>query len=128
MGTNAIYVSLTAIPGGGGCPATAQVSLMGVTINVADTANDVSVTFGVYDQPSQAAAGGATGRIVTKTGAYVKFSPSYTLVTNTGAPFTGAAQTNTADVAESPPFSRFLIPTTPPTVGGDIQVDLGSVA
>src|SRR4029077_2099939 len=66
MGTNAIYVSLTATPGGGGCPATAQVSLMGVTIGIADTASDVSATFGVYVQPSQAAAGGATGRIVTK--------------------------------------------------------------
>ncbi|KFN52069.1 hypothetical protein N790_12955 [Arenimonas malthae CC-JY-1] len=62
----------------------------------------VDCTYGLYDFPSQAQAGGATGRVATTSGAYIRFAPSYALaVDNQGNP---VANVESAD----PAYSEFV--------------------
>ena len=103
LGTGVIYFSLTA--GANGCDANSLVLLAtGQTIT---NTNTIQASYSMYDQPSQAQAGGTNGRIVAKAFVpYITFGASYALV--------GASGTSvTADVAASPSFSKFLL--TPST-------------
>ena len=78
VGTNAIYFSVTA----GATPVTAANTF---TIDGTRTITNgaaASCTYSLYDQPSQAQAGGATGRIATTSGAYVAFASGYRFATN----------------------------------------------
>ena len=63
---------------------------------------NVSCTVGLYDQPSQAQAGGNDGLIggSVASGNYLAFADSYELV--------ATPTTNTADVEAAPTFSRFV--------------------
>lgn len=103
LGTNSLYFSLMANTSGG-APASASVSIqMGDPKLLTET--NVSCTFSLYDQPSNAATGGATGRIpgVGGTGPYIAFTPAFFLeVYDTN--------TSTADVAATPngAFTEFL--------------------
>jgi hypothetical protein len=74
------------------------------------------VTFSVYDQPSQAQSGGSTGRIVNKTGAYVKFAQSYQVALT--------ADSAVADVEASPTFTKF---TSGQTSGSLLKARLASL-
>ncbi len=100
LGTGVIYFSVTA--GMGGCDANSLVTVAGgQTITNTTT---IQASYSMYDQPSQAQAGGTNGRIVAKAFApYITFASSFALVGTNG--------TNvTADVAASPSFSKFLAP------------------
>ncbi len=70
---------------------------------ITGTDADVTCSVGLYDQPSQAQAGGTTGLIQNTffSGAYLSFKPSYGLV-STGY------YTNTANVEADPAFTEFL--------------------
>lgn len=96
VGTNAIYFSVTADAG----PLTAADTItVGGDRDVTST-SDVSCSYSLYDQPSQAQAGGATGRIVNVPDkAYIDFTPA--LLTE----IIGA--THTADVEADPAYSLF---------------------
>ena len=60
----------------------------------------ISCTYSLYDQPSQASFGGATGRIATLTGTYIDFGPSTV--------FTSVSNTSTANVEANPSYTAFL--------------------
>ncbi len=114
IGTSAISFPITA----GSTPTTIATDTFTVagdrTIN--STGNNVSCTYALYDQPSQASNGGATGRIDASmiTGPYVDFVQSMTLTVPT-------ANTNTATVEALPqPFNKFKsdsISTTQAAIG-----------
>lgn len=101
-GTNALFFSITATNPVGGATA-------GVALNVdADLAfsnkNNVNCEFSIYDQPSQAQAGGTTGRIYsTGTRPFATFADSVV--------FTTAGGRSVADVQAVPAYTHF--------VGGD---------
>ncbi|MFT5588334.1 MAG: hypothetical protein ACI9ZF_000499 [Bradyrhizobium sp.] len=105
QGTNALYFSVTGA--GTGCTATDIITVAGA-VAISTTATATTVSYSMFDQPSQAQAGGATGRIVNKASKpYLTFASSYALV--------GAAGTNVvADVGATVPFSQFIVaaPTT----------------
>src|SRR5690606_17983479 len=63
----------------------------------------VTCSVALYDQPSQAQAGGAAGRIANTvfTGSYLSFANSYT--------FTTVANTATANVEANPAFTDFVV-------------------
>lgn len=63
-------------------------------------------TYSLYDQPSQAQAGGPTGRIYTATGNFIASAASYTFTTPT-------TETATANVEASPSFTAFVAATGP---------------
>ena len=96
LGTNVISFSITSGSG---------LLKAGNTLTVSGNRNATSLTpascsYSLYDQPSQAAAGGEAGRITTVSGNYVTFAQSYglALIDARGA---------VADVEASPSFSRF---------------------
>ncbi|HZH44666.1 MAG TPA: hypothetical protein VEY50_11350 [Lysobacter sp.] len=60
-GTSALFFSMTA----GGLGADESITLTVEGDNTLEDGGDVSCSFSIYDQPSQAQAGGATGRIAT---------------------------------------------------------------
>jgi hypothetical protein len=60
----------------------------------------VACTYGLYDEPSQAAQGTSAGRIATLTGAYLDFAPSTV--------FKSVARTSTANVEATPAYTAFL--------------------
>jgi hypothetical protein len=97
--TNALYFSVTA--GANGCTASEFLTISS-PVTIVTTATPTTVSYSMYDQPSQAQAGGATGRIVDKENKpYLTFASSYVLV--------GAAGTNVvANVGATVPFSRFV--------------------
>lgn len=97
LGTNVIYFSVTAGVGGGLAADTLTVD---GTRTVSST-GDVSCSYSLYDQPSQAQAGGATGRIVSVADkAYIDFTAAL-LTTVTPA-------TSTADVeATTGAYTKF---------------------
>ena len=70
--------------------------------DITGTDFDVTCSVALYDQPSQAQAGGAAGRIANTlfSGAYLSFAPSYRLIAGNS--------TNTADVESVPSFSNFI--------------------
>lgn len=109
LGTDAIHFSITA-----GDNAVLAVDRLLVTGTRAITStNDVTCSYGLYDQPSQAAGGGIVGRVVSRSGAYLAFAPSYGLRVDSQ----GQA---TADVEAlyPPAFSAFV--TAAPTFDRDL--------
>ncbi|KFL37060.1 hypothetical protein N788_11670 [Arenimonas donghaensis DSM 18148 = HO3-R19] len=59
--------------------------------------NGVNCTYSLYDFPSQAAAGGAAGRVYTVSGPYIRFAPSYALeVDAEGNPIANVESTDPA--------------------------------
>lgn len=111
VGTNVITFSITATDAS--TTATSTVTVAGDRNITATTGG--SCTYSLYDQPSQAQAGGTTGRIATQTGSYIAFATSYTL--------TGTAIGDVANVEASPSFTRFI--GTGPTID---TAPLGTVA
>ena len=64
-------------------------------------AASATCSFSLYDTPSQAQAGGEAGRIVTRSGAYLAFGPSWQLLAD-------PVFTSTANVEANPAFSAFV--------------------
>lgn len=102
LGTNVVTFSLTSDPAGAAnIVATDKLTFSGDHF-ITSTASDVTCTASLYDQPSQAQAGGSAGLIqnATSSGTYLKFADSYELVAN--------ATEHVADVEADPSFSAFL--------------------
>ena len=114
LGTGTIYFSLTA--GTNGCDANSVVTLSGDQI-ITNT-NTTQAAYSMFDQPSQAQAGGSNGRIVNKSFTpYINFVPSFALA--------GAAGTSmTADVAASPSFSKFTTGVNTTAILGTLNYSL----
>ncbi|HWS31904.1 MAG TPA: hypothetical protein VN408_04085, partial [Actinoplanes sp.] len=94
----AIYFSITA----GATPVVATDTLTFDGDRVLTGKAPVNCTYGLYDVPSQAQAGGATGRVTTTSGAYIRFAPSYALaVDNQGNPVANVE-------SEDPAYSEFV--------------------
>lgn len=99
LGTNVITFSITA--GAGNPSPTNAASTITVSGNRSITSTAAGAcSYSLYDEPSQALAGGTAGRITTVSGNYLAFATSYTL----SAVATGAV----ANVEASPSFSRFV--------------------
>ncbi|KFL36190.1 hypothetical protein [Arenimonas donghaensis] len=75
IGTDAIYFSITA----GATPVVADDSLTVDGDRTLTSKAPIDCSYGLYDFPSQAQAGGATGRVATTSGAYVRFGESTAL-------------------------------------------------
>ena len=97
LGTNVLTFSVTATANG-----TASFTADG-DHSITGTDTNVTCTAALYDQPSQAAAGGTIGRINTSvaSGAYLSFANSYGFTSD-------VANTATADVEADPAFTSFL--------------------
>ncbi|PZO09808.1 MAG: hypothetical protein DCF27_04155 [Lysobacteraceae bacterium] len=99
LGSDAIFFSITA-------GATPVVATDGFTVNGTRTVTSkapVDCSYGLYDFPSQAQAGGATGRVAATSGAYLRFNPSYALEVN-------AQGSAVADVeSNDPAYSEFVL-------------------
>lgn len=95
VGSNAINFSITATSA---VPANAVLAIAGARIFTSREA--VSCEYSLYDQPSQAASGGTTGRIATQQGAYAAFATSYG--------YDNTSFSSVASVEASPSFSDFL--------------------
>jgi hypothetical protein len=123
LGTNAIHFSLTAGANPNQAVSTDTLTITGgrsITSTAAGTCS-----YSLYDTPSQAAAGGATGRIVT-TGdrPYLAVGRSFRLLVT-------APRTSTADVEASPAFGDFVAdaPTTTSTAAlATVQFDVQPAA
>jgi hypothetical protein len=99
LGTSVIYFSITA--GAGGVASNAALTLNAMGIKITGTSSNMTVSYSLYDQPSQAQAGGSTGRIVNKADkAYITFAPSYQVAVTAGSAI--------ADVEASPSFTKFV--------------------
>ncbi len=72
----AIYFSITA----GATPVVATDTLTVDGDRIINVEQDINCSYSLYDFPSQAQAGGAAGRVVMTSGAYIRFAPSYGLV------------------------------------------------
>lgn len=117
LGTSVIYFSLTA--GAGGCDATSAITVTGAQI-ITNT-NTVSAAFSMYDQPSQAQGGGATGRIVNKAFTpYITFATSYVATGSVGT-------TVVADVQAKPNAFDDFIPSGLTVKLGTIDYRLAAV-
>ncbi|WP_147653412.1 hypothetical protein [Vulcaniibacterium gelatinicum] len=110
LGTNVIFFSVTATAAGVGDNALDRFTINGDrTITLGSAA---SCSYSLYDQPSQAQAGGSNGRITVTSGAYINFASGYTF-------FTNGQQTLTADVeANTGAFTKF-------TSAGPVSATLG---
>lgn len=97
ISTNALFFSLTK---GATAGATSALTLAVTSDNTLTNSGDVNCAWSLYDQPSQAQAGGDVGRIYT-TG----FKPFITRAS--GFSFTGTAGQATADVGATPAYTRF---------------------
>lgn len=99
LGTNVVTFSLTSV--GNTLVGTDTLALSG-DHDITSTDQNVNCSVGLYDQPSQAQAGGSAGLIQNSSfsGAYLAFAPSYELV--------ATATEHTADVEAVPSFSSFL--------------------
>ena len=98
-GTSAVSFSVTATSAGVGDEAlTDTFTLSGNRTLVSNTGS--VCTYGLYDQPSQASAGGLTGRIASSAGTYLNSPVSGYLFASTG-------NTSTANVEVTPAFSQF---------------------
>lgn len=112
IGTNAIHFSITS--GSGLLKELNQIVVSGNRSITSAAAGACS--FSLYDQPSQAANGGAAGLITTISGNYLTFAPSYQLVLT--------QENGVANVEANPAFSRFV---TPSVTGSDATASLGLV-
>jgi hypothetical protein len=104
LGTNVVTFSLTSDPAltGNDIVAADTLTFRGDHF-ITSTAQDVNCTASLYDQPSQAQAGGSAGLIAnaTSSGAYLRFADSYELV--------ATPTEHVADVEADPSFSAFVI-------------------
>ena len=103
LGTNVVTFSLTSDPTGAADIVDTDTLTFSGDHFITSTASDVSCTASLYDQPSQAQAGGSAGLIqnATSSGTYLKFADSYELVAD--------ATEHVADVEADPSFSAFLL-------------------
>lgn len=110
LGTNVITFSVTA--NGVAVPAATTITITGAR-TVTSTAANITAQYGLYDQPSQGIAGGATGRITGNAAPvpYISFANSYEVV----AVPAGAV----ADVSAPTAFTRFT--------GGGVTANLGTL-
>ena len=108
VATNVVTFSVTSNNAGNLIRGTHVLTLSG-DHRITSTASSVNCTVGLYDQPSQAQAGGSTGLIAgsAASGAYITFSPSYRLAAN--------PTTHTASVEAVPTYSRFSTGSGAPT-------------
>ena len=98
LGSSVITFSITALTGG--LTGVDTISVTGDRQITSTTAADCN--FALYDFPSQAQAGGAAGRVVAVTGAYLAFAPSFALRVD-------AQGRAVADVeAVDGPYTRFV--------------------
>jgi hypothetical protein len=94
-----IYFSITA----GATPVLGTDTLLVDGNRTVNVEAPVDCTYGLYDFPSQAQAGGSTGRVATTSGAYLRFAPSYALrVDNQGNPVANVE-------SEEPTYSEFVL-------------------
>lgn len=102
LGTNVLTFSITSVGGPANNVIDADTVLLAGDHDITGTDQNVNCSVGMYDQPSQAQAGGTPGLIANTSfsGPYLVFAPSYELVAN--------ATTHTADVEANPSFSRFV--------------------
>lgn len=123
-GTNAISFSITADPASGlpatvndsATPPVAQPTRINILGDRLLTSNaPATCTYGLYDQPSQAAQGGTAGRIATFSNSYLTSASSYLL--------TVIAEGATADVEATPSYANFVST----NVAGDSIANLGQV-
>ena len=100
LGTNVLTFSITS-PVGSPIVEADTLTIVG-DHDITTTDTDVTCSVALYDQPSQAQAGGTTGLIQNTyfTGPYLSFAPSYELV--------ATATEHTANVEAVPSFSDFL--------------------
>jgi hypothetical protein len=99
VGSDAIFFSITA----GATPVIATDAFTVDGTRTVGSDADVNCTYGLYDFPSQAQAGGPTGRVAATSGAYLRFNPSYALVVDSQG---GAV----ADVeSNDPAYSQFVV-------------------
>jgi len=120
VGTDAIYFSITA----GATPVITTDTLTVDGDRVITAEAPIDCTYGLYDFPSQAQAGGPTGRVVQTSGAYIRFAPSYGLrVDMEGNP---VANVESAD----PAYSEFVnqAPTFDITLGNIGGFSYGTAA
>ena len=110
LGTNVIFFSVTATSVGVGDNINDVFTVTG-SRNILPGVN-ADCSYSLYDQPSQAQAGGTTGRITTTSGAYTRSASGYLFATN-------SQQVLTADVeASTGAFTRFI-------AGGPVSATLG---
>jgi len=102
LGTNVLTFSITSIGGPANNVIGADTVLVSGDHDITGTDQNVNCSVGMYDQPSQAQAGGSAGLIANTSfsGPYLVFAPSYELV--------ATATTHTADVEADPAFSDFV--------------------
>ena len=102
-----IYFSITA----GATPAVATDQLIIDGDRILEDKDPVDCTYGLYDFPSQAQAGGPTGRVATTSGAYLRFGPSFALAVDMqGNPIANVESPDPAYsefVINAPTFSEF---------------------
>ena len=117
LSTNVITFSLTSNNAGNLISATDVLTVSG-NHQITGTDAPVNCSVGLYDQPSQAQAGGTAGLIAGSafSGAYLAFAPSYELVV-------GSPTTDVANVESTPSFSRFV-----PRLYTDLVVGIGGAA
>lgn len=103
LGTNVMTFSITSTGGPANNVVETDVLTVSGDHDITGTDSNVNCDVALYDQPSQAQAGGSVGRIANThfSGAYLAFAPSYRLV--------ATASEHTADVEASPSFSQFVV-------------------
>lgn len=99
INTNALFFSITD-KGANTSATAADVLNFDVNTTLLDN-NDVTCAFSIYDQPSQAQAGGATGRIYT-TGSKLAYRSQKSFA------FTSAGGRSIADVQATPAYTHFV--------------------
>ena len=102
LNTNTLTFSITSVGGPANNVIAADTLLVTGDHTITSTSTPVSCSVALYDQPSQAQAGGPVG-LITNTffsGPYLAFAPSYELVAE--------PTVHTADVEADPSFSDFL--------------------
>jgi len=102
LNTNTVTFSITSVGGPANNVLSADTLLVTGAHTVTSTATPVNCSVALYDQPSQAQAGGTTGLIAGSyfSGPYLTFAQSYQLTTN--------PTVHTADVESDPSFSEFV--------------------
>ena len=116
LNTNTVTFSITSVGGPANNVLSADTLLVTGAHTVTSTATPVNCSVGLYDQPSQAQAGGTTGLIAGSyfSGPYLTFAQSYQL--------TADPTVHTADVESDPSFSEFV----PDSVTGTDFARLGA--
>ena len=120
LSTTAVSFSVTA--GSAGCDAANTLRLHTPTIDNIGNTSDVAATYSMYDQPSQAQAGGPAGQIkVTGPTNMISFGPSYEAPGSAGT-------TVIADVSATGgvPYAKFEGDSTLAKLGGSIAYNLTS--